>query len=63
MTAELLQHVVFGQRPLKLIICFQQDGAVVDSCHVLEQTGIKEEQLKLVEPVKSGKGRLILETL
>ena len=47
--AKLLQDIVLGQRPFQrpfeLIVRFQQDGAVVDTRHVLEQPCIKQEQL------------------
>ena len=54
--AKLLQDIVLGQRPFELIVRFQQDGAVVDTRHVLEQPCIKQEQLELIELVKGGKG-------
>ena len=54
--AKLLQDIVLGQRPLELIVGFQQNGAVVDTRHVLEQPCIKQEQLELIELVKGGKG-------
>ena len=57
--AKLLQDIVLGQRPFQrpfeLIVRFQQDGAVVDTRHVLEQPCIKQEQLELIELVKGRK--------
>ena len=60
LTAKLLQHIVFSERPLELIVGFQQNGAVVNACHVLEQPGIKEKQLELVQLIKGGEGMLHL---
>lgn len=51
---ELLQNVVFRQRPLELVVAFQQDGAVVHPGHVLEQAGVKDKQLELIQLIKGG---------
>ena len=40
LAAELLQHIVFGEGSLKLVVWFQENGAVVQACHVFPEAGI-----------------------
>lgn len=51
---ELLQNIVFRERPFELILCFQEDRTVVDACHVLEKPRIKKEEFELVEFIEGG---------
>lgn len=37
-----------------MVVAFQQDGAVVHPGHMLEQAGIKDKQLELIQLVKGG---------
>ena len=58
LTLELLQHIVFGECSLELLVAFQQDRSVVNACHLLEQSGIKDKELELIELVK-GRQRML----
>lgn len=52
LTAELLQNVVLRQWPFELKVRFQQNCAVINTSHVLEQTRIKHKQLELIQLIK-----------
>ena len=54
LSSELLQDVVLRERPLELVISLQKNCAVVNARHVLEQAGIKQEELELIQLVKGG---------
>lgn len=43
LATQLLQEIVFGQRPFELVIGFQEDRAVIDAGHMFEQSGIEQE--------------------
>ena len=58
LAVKLLQDKILGQGPLELIIGLQKDGAVVNARHVFEEAGVKEEELEMIQPVKSGKRML-----
>ena len=58
LSSELLQDIVFRERPLELVISLQKNCAVVNARHVLEQAGIKQEELELIQLVKGGEGML-----
>ena len=60
LTAKLLQDIVFGQRTFELIVGLQKNCAVVDTRHVLEQSGVKYEELELIQLVKGRKRMLHL---
>ena len=55
---ELLQDKVLGQGAFELIIAFQQNCAVVNPRHLLEQSSVKDKELELIQLVKSGKRML-----
>ena len=58
LSAKLLQNIVLRQRPLELVIRFQEDRAVVNACHVLEKAGIENKQLELIQLVECGQWML-----
>ena len=60
LAAKLLQDIVFRQRTLELIIRLQQNGTVINACHVFEQTGVEHEEFELVQFVKGCQGMLHL---
>ena len=49
---ELLQDVVFRQRAFELEVVPQQDRAVVNACHVLEQARVEQKELEMLQFVK-----------
>lgn len=53
---KLLQNAVFRQRPLEVVVAFQQDGAVVHPGHMLEQASVKDKQLEWIQLVKGSQG-------
>ena len=55
LTPKLLQNIIFCQRAFELVIAFQENGAVVDPSHLLEQAGIKDKELELIQFVESRK--------
>lgn len=55
---KLLQNIVFCQRTFELVIALQENSAVVDPRHLLEQPGVKNKELELIQLVEGGKGML-----
>ena len=54
LSLKLLQNIVLRQWAFELIVCFQKDCAIINACHMLEQSGVKDEELELIQLVKCG---------
>ena len=56
LTAKLLQHIVFSERPLELIVGFQQNGAVVNAAMCLSSPVSKRNSLNWSSLSKAERG-------